>query len=139
MNYIILLYIGLIILLHVIPLGEGGTNRFDLGPIRADYLLHTLVFIPWMFLFYIKPGSGWKPGIRPVKALPFLGWLFLGIILAMGAEGIQYWVDYRAFNPMDAVFNALGVVVGAGVFIIVQRSAFNVQRLKKKRNISHPG
>ncbi len=127
MNYIILLYIGLIILLHVIPLGEGGTNRFDLGPIRADYLLHTLVFIPWMFLVRARSPWAWRMGHgaksqRKDKEKErgwhnFAGWMLLGIILAMGAEGIQYWVDYRAFNPMDAVFNALGVVVGAGVFV----------------------
>jgi len=53
MKFIILLYITLILVLHLIPLGEGGTNRFDLGPLRADYFLHTLVFTPWMFLVYL--------------------------------------------------------------------------------------
>ena len=133
MNIVLILYISLILVLHIIPLGEGGTNRFDLGPLRADYLLHTAIFIPWMFLFCIKPGSGWMPGIRTVKPLPFLGWMALGILLAIGAEGIQYWVDYRAFNPMDGLFNALGVVIGA-VFVVLcstTRSAWQAFKVKK--------
>ena len=117
MKFIVLLYITVILMLHLIPLGEGGTNRFDLGPLRADYLLHTALFIPWMFLFYIKPGSGRIPEIRPVRPLPFLGWMVLGLVLAGAAEGIQYWIYYRGFNSMDAVFNMLGVVLGVGLFM----------------------
>jgi glycopeptide antibiotics resistance protein len=132
MKVIILLYIGLIILLNIIPLDGAALNTTKFGPFRLDYLLHTALFLPWMFLFYIKPDSGWKIQFRRHTPLPFLGWLVLGLLLALGSEGIQYWVHYRGFNPMDAMFNALGVIVGAGVFIIVQRSAFNVQRLKKE-------
>ncbi len=117
MKYIILLYIGLIILLNIIPLDGAALSTSKFGPFRLDYLLHTALFIPWMFLFYIKPGSGWKPEIRPVKVLPFLGWMFLGLLLAAGSEGMQYWIYYRGFNPWDAVFNALGVVAGA-VFVV---------------------
>lgn len=120
MKFIILLYITLILVLHLIPLGEGGTNRFDLGPLRADYVLHTTLFIPWMFLFYIKPDPGWKIRFRRITPLPFLGWMGLGIMLAAGAEGIQYWIDYRAFDPMDAMFNFLGVLIGAGILYKVQ-------------------
>ncbi len=122
MKIIILLYIGLIIVLHLIPLGEAALNTTKFGPFRLDYLLHTALFLPWMFLFYIKSDSGWKIQFRWLTPLPFLGWLGLGLLLAAGAEGIQYWVDYRAFNPMDAVFNMLGVVVGAGVLVLVQGS-----------------
>jgi len=117
MKFIILLYIVLIIGLHLIPLEGAALSATRLGPFRLDYLLHTALFIPWMFLFYIKPGSGWMPEIRPVKAMPFLGWMALGLLLAAGSEGIQYWIYYRGFNPWDAVFNMLGVVVGA-VFVV---------------------
>ncbi len=117
MKFIILLYIALIITLHLIPLGGAALNTTRLGTFRLDYLLHTALFIPWMFLFYIKPGSGRIPEIRPVRPLPFLGWLALGLVLAGAAEGIQYWIYYRGFNPMDGMFNMLGVVLGA-VFVV---------------------
>jgi len=145
MNIILILYITLILVLHLIPLGEGGTSRFDLGFLRADFIMHTLVFIPWMFLVYstrprIEDSGNKKQSssnsrqkwgsfswIKQRKALSpgaFLFWIFIGIVLAFGAESIQYWVSYRAFNPMDAMFNSLGVLIGAGMVLLVQRSKF---------------
>ena len=115
-------------MLHLIPLGEGGTDRYDLGPLRADYLLHTMIFIPWMFLISLtrenSSNSGLKIRFRRITPLPFLGWMALGILLAFGAEAIQYWIDYRAFNPMDGMFNALGVVLGALVLVVAQRFGY---------------
>ena len=149
MNIILILYITLILVLHLIPLGEGGTNRFDLGPLRADYFLHTFVFTPWMFLVYLaRPkiedsgnkkissrNSRQKWGIfswiKERKALSlsaFLGWIFIGIVLAIGAESVQYWVSYRAFNPMDAMFNSLGVLIGAALLYKVQGSTLEELR-----------
>ena len=97
--------------LNVIPLGGSGgaLNRTDVGPLRADYLLHAAVFLPWMFLPGITPAgaaAGWR-------FQTWAGWFLLGLILAVGAETIRLGVSYRAFNPMDAVFNAGGVVLGA--------------------------
>ena len=128
MKFIILLYVGLIILLNIIPLDGASLNTTKLGPFRLDYLLHTALFLPWMFFVYLRPDPGWKLRIRPVKPLPFLSWMTLGLLLAAGSEGIQYWLDYRGFNPMDALFNALGVVVGA-VFLVLG-SAFRVGRIE---------
>jgi hypothetical protein len=122
-SFLAFLYIFIIFILHIIPLGEGGTDRFDLGPIRADYLLHTLVFLPWMFFAGSAESKeqGGKRGAVSGKRM-FLGWMGLGILLAVGVEGLQYWLDYRAFNPMDAAFNILGVVVG-GIAMSASRFA----------------
>ena len=49
----------------------------------------------------------------------WLVWMWLGIILAVGAEGLHYWIPYRNFNPMDALFNALGVMIGAVILVMV--------------------
>ena len=48
---IAIFYILLIVLLHMVPLGGGSVvNRIAVGGLRADYILHALVFLPWMGL-----------------------------------------------------------------------------------------
>jgi hypothetical protein len=142
MNLILFGYVAVIIGLHLIPLGEGGTSRFDFGPLRADYFLHALVFTPWMFLVYLarpkRVGSGnikvnHSPNSRQARGIfswikerkalspgSFVVWVFIGVAIAFGAESIQYWLSYRAFNPMDAMFNSLGVLIGAALLYKVQ-------------------
>ena len=130
----IYLYILLVIVLHVIPTGEKSLDTTVAGPLRADYLLHSLVFLPWMFLagMWKRNTTGSAVGkqetadsgrftIAPFSRLLlasyslrfFLVWMGMGIALAIGAEAIQYWLPQRTYNPWDAVFNALGVVIGA--------------------------
>ena len=105
-------------MLHVLPMGSdiAALNRMELGPFRADYLLHALVFLPWMFLLLFAP----QEGIRVGWIWMWLGWLGLGVIIAVGAEMMQLWVPYRAYNPMDAVFNVAGVFIG-GVLVLLIR------------------
>ena len=55
--YFIYAYIFLVIVLHMVPMGDYQLNTFQFGPLRADYLLHSLIFLPWMFLFCLKPGK----------------------------------------------------------------------------------
>ena len=150
--YFIYAYILLVIVVHMIPMGDFQLNTFEFGPLRADHLLHSLVFLPWMFLFYLKPGK--RAGIdeevrrsvgelvnkkrsvggRLEKSSVGLGtclvWMGLGIILAVGTEALHYWVPYRNFNPMDALFNTLGVLIGA-VFLVMVSAAFAKQKAGK--------
>jgi len=137
MKWLLYSYISLVIILHLIPTpGRLEISSAEVGFIRMDYLLHVLVFLPWMFLV----GSVRSQGLRdmmqgtrtreqgPGALFPtpdnrqqatdnrirfFLVWMAIGIALAIGAEGIQYWLPHRTYNPWDAVFNALGVVIGA--------------------------
>ena len=99
---ILLLYIYVLALLHVMPLGGGDLSRITFCWFRADYLLHTLVFLPWL----------------PLCALLIPGWrswslrLLVGVALALGLEALQSPLSYRSFNPMDALFNVSGVLLG---------------------------
>ena len=101
---VVAIYILVVIGLNVIPLGGSGgvLNRTDIGPFRADYLLHSVVFLPWMF-FLLFGGQGKNAAERAWK---WLGWLGLGVIIAVGAEVMQLWVPHRAFNPMDGLFGS---------------------------------
>ncbi len=129
------LYIIIVLVLHIIPYGDpfGGSfdlslNRIEIGAFRMDYLLHAAVFIFWQFLllFRVVPKKAGDPGRLPLRRrLAFqavtLGqfglWIIAGIIFAAAAEGIQYWLPYRAFNLMDVIFNILGVLLGAALTI----------------------
>ncbi len=158
MNILVLMYVLGVVVLHVIPTGGAGLNSIEFGPLRADYLLHSLVFLPWMFLLLFKPVascqcSAEKPRAEPgrlpgwftirntgsgllnryqlqasdIRPVVFLAWMGLGIVLAAGSEGIQYWLPHRTFNPWDAVFNVLGVLLGAVLIlgIVLLRKAQN--------------
>ena len=108
-------YILVVIVLNVIPLGGFGVlNRTDIGPFRADHLLHAIVFLPWMFLLFFVPQGGERVG----RIWMWLGWLGLGVIIAVGVEVMQLWVPHRAFSPMDGVFGVVGVVVGGGLVLL---------------------
>ena len=91
-------------------------NEIEIIYFRADYLLHTLLFLPWMILvgFHLNR----KNFKRELYSRYLFYWFLAGISLAVLAEVIQIWIPYRAFNPMDVVFNVAGVVAG-GVGVVV--------------------
>ncbi len=113
MHLLCLLYILLIIVLHVIPSGRDlALNKLTVGPFRADYLLHAVLFLPWMGLVYVRL-EGWRVVRSEVGLGLWIAWLLMGFGLAGAAEMIHYWLPDRTFNPMDAVSNVVGVVLGA--------------------------
>ena len=120
-NPLIYMYFIIVIGLHLIP-GGASLNKMHAGPIRADYLLHSILFLPWMFLFYFRLHrklssgrclSGWRLETKNLDLRQGLIWMGLGIGFGIGAEGIHYWLPHRVFNPVDALFNVLGILVGA--------------------------
>jgi len=84
-------YVLFVILLHLIPMGGYSLNTMEFGPFRADYLLHALVFFPWMFLCLLLPGSR----STEISIGTWLGWMIVGIAFAVAAEGVQYWLPRR--------------------------------------------
>jgi len=115
---LVFLYIIIVIALHLIPMGGYSINRMNFGPFRGDYLIHLICFLPWMFLLTFSSHK------RKIGALKGLAWMGIGIILAVIVETIHCWLPHRSFNPMDAMFNVAGVVVGAGVFFARQKLSF---------------
>jgi len=79
-------------------------NTYVLSEIRLDYFMHSILLLPWMLLrlFYAK--TSLKEAIQ---------WFFMGILLAILAEGVQYFLPYRTYNVIDLVANLLGVFLGA--------------------------
>jgi len=121
LNYLklIAIYAAVVLVLHVIPTslapGSGfAPSRVYFLNLRADHLLHMLLFVPWMVLVRLHLYSERVAGAARNKAA--LLWLALGLALAAGAEGLQYWVPYRSFNPLDLAGNLTGVLLGALAF-----------------------
>ena len=98
-------------------MGASGIalSSTEIASFRTDYLLHTAVFLPWMFLVWLYLNE--KNVFGRLRFSHAIRWLCAGLLLAVFAEGIQYFLPYRAFNIMDVYFNLFGVVLGSVVFL----------------------
>ncbi len=116
-KYLILLYAIIVLALHIIPTGTPvAPDRFYIGELRADYFLHTAIFLPYMVLVWLHLNKRNVTGsIRFKKALL---WFTAGVVLAVCAEGLQYYLPHRSFNILDVFANVTGVVLGAAVFVV---------------------
>ena len=84
-------------------LSSHALNNVYIVEIRLDHLLHGILFLPWFFI-----------SIR-IYGLPVWVAVVAGIGLALAAEGVQYFLTYRAFNVNDMISNVIGMMVGLGV------------------------
>ena len=120
LNYprLIAAYLMLALVLHVIPTsgGDGAalSSRYILF-VRADYLLHLLLFIPLMVLVWLHLNREQVTGTARFNHA--LLWLVAGTIFAAFLEGLHLLLPYRSFNPVDLGLNVAGVVVGASIFL----------------------
>ncbi len=128
MKYIFYFYIFVLIILNLAPLGGQALNTMKFGPFRMDYLLHTALFLPWMPLFFFREISAHENGKSGIGIRKWILWIISGTVLALGVEISQYWIPKRSFNPMDALFNALGVAVGA----VLTWTALHLYRFRKQ-------
>lgn len=111
LNYCFIAYAILIVLVAVIPIGSSEQlDKTFIFHFRADYLLHSAVFIPWAF-FCVKTN----------KRLPL--WLFAGMLYGVASEVVQYWIPYRSFNINDMLANLIGVAAGFVIFVPLLRSS----------------
>jgi VanZ family protein len=100
-------YTCILIILAVLPI--NGLSKTDINDvfvvhIRLDHLLHSIIYIPWPFLFF------------GVYNLTFSAnkWLMLllGLIVTTFTEGIQLLLTYRSFSINDLLANYLGLGLG---------------------------
>ncbi len=118
-NYLLLFkaYIVILLLLAILPINSmSKTNINDIYVIRIrfDYLLHSVVFIPFAFLYF--------KAAKPITLNNIWFMAGAGILLATFTEGIQYFLPYRSYNINDLLANYLGVLLGGGgLFLLVNR------------------
>ncbi len=114
----ILIYATGIFLFHVAPtttvmVGDVDLNRLEAGSYRATHFLHAAVFFPWGLL-----GAGFVYGRASGRFVRGAVWIALGLLIAVGAEGIQYWLPHRGFSLTDIKFNLAGVALGAPALLL---------------------
>jgi glycopeptide antibiotics resistance protein len=106
-------------------------NQSHVLSFRTDYLLHTVLFLPWIVLarFYVY---------RSPERLMYriILWITFGLILAIGSEAIQYWLPYRSFNIIDLYFNLLGIALGGLIFLWGRNSEVGDRRSEVRHQ--HP-
>ncbi|MFU8844551.1 MAG: VanZ family protein [Bacteroidales bacterium] len=107
-------YTIIVLLLAVLPLSNSVVviNNIYVISIRMDYILHFVIFMPWVFL--LRMVSNWSFKTVPVKTLALI---LAGLLFASSTELVQYFLAYRAFNINDLIANNLGVLLGAVVFL----------------------
>lgn len=102
-------YIVILLLLAVLPINsmsDTHINDIYVIHIRFDYLLHSVVFIPFAMLYF--------KAVKPTALNNIWFMAGAGILLATFTEGIQYFLSYRSYNINDLLANYLGGVLGMG-------------------------
>ena len=100
-QYLLFLYLAFLVGMVVVPLETTVLSDTFVFEVRLDYLVHAVVFAPVVVLWRLGfPGHGlWKVA-------------GVGVVLAVGLEGVQYVLPYRNWNVNDAVGNLIGVGIG---------------------------
>ena len=84
----------------------GNLHKIIIIGFHADHILHVLLFIPWAFF-----------SVKMNKHLPL--YFILGLLCAVGSEGLQYFLQHRSFNISDMFANTIGVLSGFCIFVIL--------------------
>lgn len=114
----IFFYAFLLVIIHIFPVGFIGNTLRDtqIWAVSADTLSHTVVFLPWMVIGWVHLNATKVYGKKRLRDAVQL--FFAGILLAVIAEGLQYFFPYRSFSPVDLSFSIAGVILGGVVFFV---------------------
>jgi len=100
-------YLIVILVLAVFPFSSTGmtsVNKIHVVSFRLDHILHFLAFMP------VYPLGVWVLTLPTATKRLIL--LIIGLLLAALAEYVQYFIDYRSYNPADLFSNIGGVILG---------------------------
>lgn len=117
LNYqkILLIYIFTLFIITIIPTGSAvALNEIHILTHRADYLLHALIFFPWMILVWLHLKETGLKGKARLKTITY--WFIAGLMLAVLSEVLQLWLPHRAYNIIDLIYNLAGLMLGTLIF-----------------------
>lgn len=101
-------WLALIFIVSSIPYLSVPGFKFELVFFRSDYILHWFQYSVLIGLFVV-----WRSKIKSEfnRRIGFSA-ILLGIFLASIDETHQIFIPGRHFNPIDMVYNYLGVFTG---------------------------
>lgn len=100
-----------IILLMTVPIGNGNINNTFVVGLRADYIIHCILFLPWL----------WIGQMMFAQKLKHLLWSIIGIITVVALESIQILLPYRGFNINDIIAGIIGILLSYTFFKLIQK------------------
>jgi uncharacterized membrane protein len=111
------LWLLVLIVINVIPIGNKSLNRNMLWVFRLDYLAHSIMILCFAFIWVLAAIHH----VRIFKQYDALK--YSAIVLAAGIclELLQLAVPWRSFNPVDMIYN-LGGAILAIFFIALSNS-----------------
>lgn len=106
-----ILYIVVLATLLVIPLGDTHIERIEVSGFRGDYIIHCLVYIPWMFLGKLLFSEKFN----------ILKWFIIGVIFVAVMEFAQCLIPYRGYNTNDLIAGEIGVTASLLIFLVLKK------------------
>jgi VanZ family protein len=92
-------------------------------PIRADYIIHALMFFPWaFFMFAFKKINKWI-------------WIFIGLLVGIIMEFVQHFLKYRTFSFNDIIADGVGLILGLITSLMIYYIVYKIKK-KKQTKIS---
>ncbi len=112
-KYVTYGYLFILFSVSTLPInGNDSTinNSYLASTIRFDYVVHSIMLIPWMLLLLFYKDFGVKKVIA---------WIISGFLLAIITELIQCFLPYRTFNLIDLIANIIGVYLGFVLWLVI--------------------
>lgn len=111
LRYLPIIYIATLAILLVIPLGDTHIEQIEVSGFRGDYIVHCLVYIPWMLLGKLMFSNKFNT----------LKWFITGVIFVAVMELIQYLIPYRGYNTYDLIAGEIGIVLSLFIFLVFKK------------------
>jgi hypothetical protein len=103
-------YVSVILLLMLIPTGTQINLNHSIYGFRADHIIHSMLFVPYMLLIGLIN-----------KTLPLFDLIKKKLLVALGfgalCETFHLFLPYRSFSIFDYFANCFGITIGLLLFI----------------------
>lgn len=115
-KYLFWLWFIALLILNTIPLGNGTNERLSSTRfvLRLDYLVHLMTFLIFSWVFIL--GEVTKK--RVFSSQGVLKFTSVVVSAACWFEFVQKMLPYRAYNPIDMMFNLIGALIGIILIMI---------------------
>ncbi len=120
-RFLFWIWFGLIFVLSFIPCTPK--NKLEIGNMifRIDYFEHLVVYfmLGFFFIMYQRKNGSMKIFI----------YVMAGLLWAVLTESVQIFVRGRTFNPVDMIFNSLGITLGLLMTYAINRIYFSEKKV----------